>query len=89
MLLDPGPLTLREELMKSEAIASKYDQAIFTWYFGNKLLMSMIFALQEQRSFRLVLNSLHHVLAVKSENVIEFQYIELDIKKNSGNMKLG
>ena len=22
--------------MKSGAVASKYDQAIFTWYFGNK-----------------------------------------------------
>ena len=25
------------EGIKSRAIASKYDQAIFTWYFGNKL----------------------------------------------------
>ena len=30
-------LTLREELLKSGAVVSKYDQAIFTWYFGNKL----------------------------------------------------
>ena len=30
-------LTLREELLKSGAVVSKYDQAIFTCYFGIKL----------------------------------------------------
>ena len=30
-------LTLRKELLKSGVVVSKYDQAIFTWYFGNKL----------------------------------------------------
>ena len=30
-----------------------------------------------------------HVFAVKSEEVTEFQYIGLDIKKNSENIKLG
>ena len=35
-----------------------------------------------------VIDRLHHVFAVKSE-VPEFQYIGLDIKKNSENIKLG
>ena len=30
-------LTLKEELIKSDAVASKYYQTIFIWYFGNQL----------------------------------------------------
>ena len=30
-------LTLKEVSLKSGAVVSNYDQAIFTWYFGNKL----------------------------------------------------
>ena len=63
--------TLREELMKSGAVASKSDQTIFRWYFGNKL-QGIIAAdvddlvLLGQRS---VINWLCHVFVVKSEEV--------------------
>lgn len=88
-------LTLKEELMKSGAIASKYDQAIFTWHFGNKLqgiiaahVDDFCFAGSEIFQSR-VIDRLRHVFAVKTEETAEFQYIGLDIKKNNENIKLG
>ena len=88
-------LTLREELLKSGAIVSKYDQAIFIWNFGNKLhgiiathvndfcfVGSGIFLTR-------IMDRLRHLFKIKSEEVAEFQYIGLNIEKNRNNVKLG
>lgn len=88
-------LTLREELMKSGAIASKYDQAIFTWHFENKLQGIIAthvddFCFAGSEIFhRKVIDKIHQIFAVKSEETAEFQYIGLDIKQNRENIKLG
>ena len=81
--------------MKSGAVTSKYDQTIFTWYFSNKLqgitdvhIYDFYFSGSEIFQTR-VLNRLCHVFSVKYEEVTEFQYIRLDIKNNSENIKLG
>ena len=87
-------LTLREELLKSGAVVSKYDQAIFTWYFGNKLygiiathVNDFCFAGSEIFHTR-VMDRLHHLFKIKSEEVAEFQYIGLNIKKNRDNFRV-
>ena len=88
-------LTLREELLKSGVVVSKYDQVIFTWYFGNKLhgiitthFDDFCFAGLEifQTS---VMDRLCYLFKIKSEEVADFQYIGLNIKKNRDNVKLG
>ena len=88
-------LTLRKELLKSGAVVSKYDQAIFTWYFGNKLhyiiathVDDFFFAGSEIFQTR-VMDRLRRLFKIKSEEVAEFQYIGLNIKKNRDNVKLG
>ena len=80
--------------MKSEVVPLKYHQAIFTWHSGNKL-QGMIAAHVDDFCFarseifqKRVIDRLRHVFAVKSEEVAEFQYIGLDKKKNSENIKL-
>ena len=87
-------LTLWEELLKSGAVVSKYDQAIFTWYFGNQLhgiiatcVNDFCFAGSEIFQTR-VMDRLRHLFKIKSEEVAEFQYIGLNIKKNRDNVKL-
>ena len=83
-----------EELLKSEAVVSKYDQAIFTYYFGNKLhgiianVDNFRFAGLEIFQTR-VMDRLHCLFKIKSEEVAEFQYIGLNQKKNRDNVKLG
>ena len=78
-------LTLREELMKSGAVTSKYDQAIFTWHSGNKpqgIIEAHVddFCFGGSEIFQSrVIDRLHHVFAVKSEDIAEFQYVGLDI----------
>ena len=71
-------LTLREELLKSGAVVSKYDQAIFTWYFGNKLhgiiathINDFCFAGSEIFQTR-VMDRLRRLFKIKSEEVAEF-----------------
>ena len=88
-------MTLREELLKSGAIVSQYDQAIFTWYFGNKLhgiiatrVNDFCFTGWEIFQTR-VMDRLRRFFRIKSEEVAEFQYIGLNIKKNRDNVKLG
>ena len=88
-------LKLREELMKSGDVPSKYNQAIFTWHSGNKV-QGIIAAHADEFCFAgseifqsRVIDRLCHVFAVKSEEVAEFQYIGLDIKKNNEDIKLG
>ena len=87
-------LTLRVKLLKSGAVISKYDQAIFTWYFGNKLhgriathVDDFYFAGSEIFQTR-VMDRLHCLFKIKSEEVAEFQYIGLNIKKNKENVQL-
>ena len=81
--------------MKSGATASKYDQAIFIWCFGNKLSSVIVayvdnFCFEESEIFQTrIINSFHHVFVVKCEEVAKFQYIGLDIKNNGENIKLG
>ena len=87
-------LTPREEILKSGAVVSKHDQAIFTWYFGNKLhgiiathVDDFCFAGSEIFQTRDI-DRLLRLFKIKSE-VAEFQYIGLNIKKNRDNVKLG
>ena len=83
-----------EELLKSGAVVSKYDQAIFTWYFRNKLYGIIAthvddFCFSESDIFQTRdMDRLRHLFKIKSEEVAEFQYIELNIKKNRDNVKL-
>ena len=79
-------LTLREELLKSRAVVSKYDQAIFTWYFGN-ILHAIItthvddFCFPGAEIFQTrVMDRRRYLFKIKSEEVAEFQYIGLNIK---------
>ena len=88
-------LTLEEELLKSGAVVSKYDQAMFTWYFQNKLhgiitthVDDFCFTGSEILQTR-VMDRLCHLFKIKSKEVAEFQYIGLNIKKNRDNVKLG
>ena len=81
--------------MKSGAVVSKYDQAIFTCYFGNKLhgiiathVDDFCFAGSEIFQTR-VMDKLHCMFKIKSEEVAEFQYIGFNIKNNKDNVKLG
>ena len=78
-------LTLRE--MKSGAVALKYDLAIFTWHFRNKQqgtiaahIDDFYFAGAEIFQSK-VIDRFRYVFAVKSEEIVEFQYIKLYIKK--------
>ena len=80
-------LTLREELVKLGVTPSKYDQAIFTWHFKNKLqgiiathVDDFCFAGSEAFEYQ-VINELRKVFKIKSEEVAKFQYIGLEIKK--------
>ena len=81
--------------MKSGAVVLKYDLNIFTWYFGNKLhgiiatnVNDFCFAESEIFQTR-VMDRLRCLFKIKSEEVAEFQYIRLTIKKNRDNVKLG
>ena len=87
-------LTLREELLKSETVVSKYDQAIFIWHFGNKQhgvitihVDDFCFVGSEIFQTR-VMDRLRHLFKIKSEEVAEFQNIGLNIKKNRDKVKL-
>ena len=86
-------LTLREELIKQGASPSKYDQAIFTWYFENKLQGIIAthvdnFCLAGSETFEnKVINSICTFFRVKSE-VAKFQYIEREIKKSNENIRI-
>ena len=78
-------LTLREELVKLGATPSKYDQAIFTWHFKNKLqgiiathVDDFCFAESETFEYQVI----NELFKVKSEEVVKFQYIGLEILKN-------
>ena len=88
-------LILREELLKSGAVVSKYDQAIFIWYFGNKLhgiITTHVddFCFAGLEIFQIiVIDRLHRLFKIQSEEVAEFQYIGLNIKKNRDNVRLG
>ena len=87
-------LTLREELLKSGAVVSKYDQAIFTWYFGDKLHGIIVthvddFCFAGLEIFQAkVIKRLCHLFKIKSEEVSEFQYIGLSIKESKDNIKI-
>ena len=76
-------LTLRVKLLKSGAVVSKYDQAIFTWYFGNKLhgriathVDDFYFAGSEIFQTR-VMDRLRRLFKIKSEEVaVPIHWIE-------------
>ena len=88
-------MTLREELLKSGTVVSKYDQAIFTWYFGDKLHGIIVFHIDDfffagSQIFQAkVIERLCHLFKIKSEEVSEFQYIGLSIKESKDNIKIG
>ena len=81
-------LTLKKELMKLGAVALKYDQVIFTWYFGNKLqgiiATHVDFCFAWSMIFQTRLIDRLHVF----EEVAEFQYPGVNMK-NAENIKLG
>ena len=69
---------------------------MFTWYFGNKLHgiiathVSDFFCFAGLEIFQTrVMDRLHRLFKTKSEEVAEFKYIGLNIKKNRDNVKLG
>ena len=72
MVQGPG---LREELLKSGAVVSKYDQAIFTWYFGDKLHGIIVthvddFCFAGLETFQAkVIERLRHLFKIKSEEI--------------------
>ena len=81
--------------MKYGPVVSKYDQAILTWYFGNKLhgiiathVNDFCFAGLEIFQMR-VMDRLCCLFKIKYEEVAEFQYLGLNIKKNKDNVELG
>ena len=88
-------LTLREELLKSGTVISKYDQAVFTWYFGDKLHGIIVTHIDDfwfagSKIFQAkVIERLHHLFKIKSVEVSEFQYIGLSIKESKDNIKIG
>ena len=88
-------LTLREDLSKSGAVVSKYDQAIFSWYFRDKLHGIIVthvddFYFAESEIFQAkIIVRLCHLFKIKSEEVSEFQYIGLSIKESKDNIKIG
>ena len=88
-------LTLKEELLKSGAVVSKYDQAIFTWYFRDKLHGIIVthvddFCFAGLEIFQAkVIERFHHLFKIKSEEISEFQYIGLSIKESKDNIKIG
>ena len=86
-------LTLREELVKLGVTPSKYDQAIFTWHFKNKLqgiIATHDFCFVGSEAFEYqVINELRKLFKIKSEEVAKFQYIGLEIKKSDSNIKIG
>ena len=87
-------LTLREELIMLGAVSSKYDQAIFTWYFENKLQGLITtnvdyFCFAGSETFKnKVINIICTLFRVKSEEVAKFQYIGLEIKKSNENIRI-
>ena len=89
-------LTLRQELIKLGATVSKYDQAIFSWYSSDHKLQGIIashvddFCFAGSETFEnQVIKHLRCVFKVKSEEVAEFRYIGLEIKKNDSSIRLG
>ena len=76
-------LKLREELLKSGAVVSKYNQSIFTRYFGNKLcgiiathIDDFCFAGSEIFQTR-VIDMLRRLFKIKSKDVaVPIQWIE-------------
>ena len=81
--------TLKEELLKSGTVVSKYDQAIFTWYFGNKLhgiIATHVddFCFAESEIFQTrVMERIRCLFKIKSEVVTEFQYM-IEHKEEQG-----
>ena len=87
-------LILREELIKLRATPSKYDQAILTWDFENKLQGIIAthvddFCFVRSETFEnKVINRIHTLFRVKTEEDAKFQYIGLEIKKSNENLRI-
>ena len=88
-------LTVKEELFNLGAVSSKYNQAIFTWYFENKLHGIIAvhvddFCFGGSKIFQTsVIDKLHKIFKVKSEEVAEFKYVGLEVKQNGDSIRLG
>ena len=88
-------LTVREELMKLGAVPSKYDQAIFSWYFNGKLhgiITTHVddFCFGGSKIFHTsVMDRIRRVFKVKCEESANFKYIGLDVKKISDSIRIG
>ena len=81
--------------MKSGAVVSKYDQAIFSWYFRDKqhgIIVTHVddFYFAGSEIFQAkIIERLCQLFKIKSEDVSEFQYIGLSIKERKDNIKIG
>ena len=88
-------LTVKDELLKLRAESSKYDEAIFTWYYQNKLHGIITihvddFCFGGSKIFQTsVIDKLRKIFKVKSEDIAEFKYLGLEVKQNGGNIRLG
>ena len=88
-------LTIKDELLKLGAVSSKYDEAIFTWYCENKLHGIITihvddFCFGGSKIFQTsVIDKLHKIFKVKSEDIAEFKYVGLEVKQNGENIRLG
>ena len=88
-------LTVKAQLNKLGAVASKLDEAIYTWHFEGKLhgiIATHVddFCFAGSKVFQAsVIDKIYKIFKVKSEEVNEFRYLGLDVKKKGGEIILG
>ena len=88
-------LTVKNQLNKLGAVASKLDEAIYTWHFEGKLhgiIATHVddFCFAGSKMFQTsVIDKIYKIFKVKSEEVNEFRYLGLDVKKKRGEITLG
>ena len=88
-------MTVKAQLNKLGAVASKLDEAIYTWHFEGKLhgiIATHVddFCFAGSKVFQAsVIDKIYKIFKVKSEEVNEFRYLGLDVKKKRGEITLG
>ena len=88
-------LTLKSVLLQLGAVPSKLDEAIFTWYCGNKLhgiiathVDDLCFA-GSKMFYTSIIDKITKVFKINTEEVADFKYIGLEVKKCGDTIKLG
>ena len=88
-------LTVKNQLNNLGAVAFKLDEAIYTWHFEGKLhgiIATHVddFCFAGSKMFQTsVIDKIYKIFKVKSEEVNEFRYLGLDVKKKRGEITLG